>query len=179
MQSYLGTKPTVPRENNRLMEEQVNRYSDSPDEVLIKHLEDRGVLVATPERLPEAMKMKTGFPKYNQTELRTIPLDKVHYTQPSVNKGKLAHFAEHYHPDVTDFHPEDGVLSKWEAPGVNAYPDGTYTTADHHRLIAAKLRGDTHAIARVATWGIDPRNSDKLRVVKTKKEKFPAKKGDQ
>lgn len=133
------------------------KYTDNREEV---HPKDLG------------MKMSTGkgqhapLPKnsYELTKLQKVPLDKIEYTQPRVNREKLRHFMHHYHPSEEDFHTPT-ELRKHEAPYVTKYPDGTYVSHDHHRLIASHLRGDTHAIARVATMKDSPKG---FKQVKTK-----------
>ncbi len=164
LKKKLDALPSVPKDQRWLHKSQTEKYSDSEDEIHTKHV----AKMATNETHGHWRTDHRSEPKYSKTELRKIPLDKVHYSQPSLNKGKLLHFAKHYHPEKGDFHPRDGVLSKHEAPHAFHYPDGTYVSSDHHRLIASHLRGDTHAWARVHTKVSGPNG---LRYVKTKKEK--------
>jgi len=152
VKDILNTKPTVPEDQRWLQTFHLEGYTNNKDEV---HTKDLGVKIATHDNIPDSNLPHRGSKSYNKTNLRSIPLKDVHYTQTSVNKGKLEHFAEHYHPKIEDFHPEDGVLSKWEAPHATKYPDGKYVSSDHHRLIASHLRGDTHAFARVSTLDYD------------------------
>lgn len=163
----LKNVPRVDADKRRLHVSQVNEYTSDPAEVRIDSLGAHGIKMAGADTTPLAGHSARAA-KYSQSELVKVPLDKIHYTQPTVNVGKLKDLAAKYNPSVEDFHTTKGELRKLEAPSVNMYPDGTMVTGDHHRLIAAKLRGDTHAIVRAYTYEHTPKG---LQPVKTKKPK--------
>ena len=140
----LAKVKNIPHEDNWLDDTHYKSYGNKPEEVKTS---DLGMKMHSD--LPHDNSQRKGEYKYKNSALQRVPLDKMHYSQRSVNRGKLEHMMKHYHPHHTDFHPEDGVLSKHEAPEVFKHVDGNYSTSDHHRLIASHLRGDTHAIARV------------------------------
>lgn len=162
----LADKPNVPEDQRWLSEYATKEYTGSREEVSLKELADYGVLLANKENSSHLRGFQ-GQMKYKNSEINEIPLDKIIFYQPSVNKGKLEHFAEHYNLDPADIHRE-GQLKKHDAPAVTLYPDGTITSSDHHRLIASMLRGDRTALARVFTVAGSPGD---YRQVKTKKDK--------
>ena len=144
--------PKVPEDERWLHRSQYQNYNDNPEEVKVRDL---------------GLKMQSDLPNYGKLHgkvnwkrgaLRDVPVSEIHYSQPSVNIGKLEHFAKHYNPKPEDF-------SKWEdvgkeghdymAPVVHQMPDGKYRSHDHHRLIASHLRGDKTAIAHVYTYKED------------------------
>lgn len=159
----LDSAPSVPEEQRWLSDIHIRDYTSNPDEVRVR---DLGMKVAHADMV--AHKWSDHNPKhmkdgYAGTELQHVPLDKIHYYQPSVNREKVRYFIKHFHLDPDKVHTNDGELREYEAPFVDRFHLGNgkyeYETADHHRLIAATLRGDTHAIARVRTWELK-RKSD-------------------
>jgi hypothetical protein len=177
LESIIDDAPSVPADRRWLDSSHYEPYTDNPDEVSIKSL---GLKMFDSDHMGTSSgARKHGFSAagyqehdYGKTALQHIDLSKVHYTQPSVNREKIKHLMDHYHPEHTDFHQTDGTLSKWEAPHVTKYPDGSYVTGDHHRLIACHLRGDTHAIARVTEMGPGTRRGSKVLIQKKAKSHF-------
>jgi hypothetical protein len=167
--------PSVNHDNRWLEKYHYKDYTDNPDEVKIK---DLGLKMLDNEHMgSETGRAKHGISanynlkhEYDKSALQKVPLDKVSYIQPSVNREKIKYFMKNYHPNVEDFHQKNGELRKYEAPTVYKYPDGTYVATDHHRLIASHLRGDTHAIARVYEYGTK-KNSNGNTVYTQKKAK--------
>jgi phage-related protein (TIGR01555 family) len=155
----LETLPTKPRDDNWLHEGQTSRYTSSPDEVRSKDLESHGVNVLTREKQKQLFPYRFNVRKQmsrKKAALSKVDLSKVFFSQPSVNKGKLAYFAEMYHPEPDDFEPvkSDDRFNKpaGDAPFVTLYPNGYMTSSDNHRLIASILRGDKEALANVVTY---------------------------
>ncbi len=166
----LDNAPKLPHDQNWLSDYATKKYTDDPTEVSIKH----GLGLKKVSDHPHTGKYREikGKPSYSKTALQHVKLDDVHYTQPSVNVGKLHHFITNYHPDPKKIH-KDGELREYDAPSVSKYVggdlDGYIESSDHHRLIASHLRGDTHAIARVTTF--EHAGGNNYRVVKTKQDK--------
>jgi hypothetical protein len=160
----VDSAPSVPEDQRWLSEGHYSTYTKNPDEVSLR---DLGVKLATRESDVGKWSGRTikNALKYEHGGLQMVPLDRMHFYQPSVNKEKLKHFIEHYDLDPKDVHTTK-ELRKYEAPAVTMYPDGTMSSADHHRLVAAILRGDSHALARVSTLAENPDRT--LKWVKTK-----------
>ena len=163
----IDSVPVIPHEENWLHSSQTEPYTKSSDEVQVKDLGFKKHV-----DLPDHIKHQNHGPiSYAKTELQHINLDpeKVHFSQRSVNVGKVKHFMQHYDADPKKMNTHDEAR-EWEAPSVHMYPDGNIATSDHHRLTALMLRGDKTTIARVYTWDHD-RKRGGFKQVKTKKDK--------
>lgn len=147
---------------------QTERYTKSSDEVKVADLGFKKT-ADLPDHILNAT--HRGSQTYEKTELQHINLDpdKIHFSQRSVNVGKVKHFMQHYDADPKKMHKHD-ELRDWEAPQVHLYPDGNITTSDHHRLTALMLRGDKTTIARVSTWVHDHKRGG-FKQAKTKIDK--------
>lgn len=165
-ESKLDSAAIIPKEHNWLSKHHTKAYTDSEDEVKITDLG-----LKREHDMPR-LQHHHGYGKmtYSKMRLRRVALKDIHYSQPSVNVGKIRHFMTHYHPSADDFHSHDESkgLSKYEAPVVHRRPDGLLHTSDHHRLIAAHLRGDTHALVKIAQWAEPARAGPYKQVIPTK-----------
>jgi len=173
----LAALPTRDPAENWLEAYHYEKYTNDPAEVTISDIP--GLKTATWGNSPwtKYRQPSKAFKINRKNEsLAYVPIEEIVFQQPSVNKAKLAALAETYDPQPDDIDPNPDTRTN-DVPRVAAFPNGQYSSDEHHRLIAAYLRGDKVALVRLRTYAVKDDNSLKLvptpKTIEAKQKKGP------